>query len=110
MSKSRYNKFITDDGQIMKVPNISIPRKASDYTVHYKAGITRMDILSYRFYGDSNYGWLIMQANPQFNGLEFSIRNGAEIRIPYPLDITLRDYEKAVDAYKELNGFEKFSE
>lgn len=110
MSKSRYSKFITDNGQILKVPFIKIPVRSSDYYETYKNGITRMDLLSYKYYGDPNYGWLIMQANPQFNGLEFTIPNKSMIRIPFPLDSALKQYELDIDLYKEINGFEKMSD
>ena len=53
-------------------------------------------------YGDASYDWLIMMANPQYGSMEFDIPNGTILRIPYPLNITLELYNKAVEHYNEL--------
>jgi hypothetical protein len=33
-------------------------------------------------------------ANPEFGGLEWNIKDGQAVRIPQPLDVTLREYER----------------
>lgn len=106
MSYSRYSNFIKD-GKIEIVPFIPIPKRNSDYYVYYKANETRLDILSYDYYGDSNYDWLIMQANPQYSPLEFNIMDGALLRIPYPLDAVIIQYNNDIKKYKELYGTNK---
>ena len=62
-----------------------------------------MDTLSYKYYGDSNYGWLIMQANPKYGSLEFLIPNGVTLRIPYPLNTAKTRYESGILAYQREN-------
>ena len=101
MSYDRYKKF-RKNGTVSKVPFILITVKDSDKYISYEAGKTRFDILSYQFYNDPNYEWLILQANPEYGCREFLIPNGARLRIPYPLDVTLRQYENDIDTYMQL--------
>lgn len=103
MSKSRYENFIDGGIETKLVPFIKIPKQPTDYYVYYERGKTRLDKLSYEYYNNPNYGWLILQANPENGGLEFNIRNKTLLRIPYPLETTLISYNNAVKAYKELN-------
>lgn len=103
MAYDRYAKF-RENGQIKMIPRIDIPVKGTDKTVLYEWGKTRMDLLSYQYYGDANYGWLIQLANPHYPALEFLIPDKSELRVPYPLDASLRDYEAQVDLYIETNG------
>ena len=104
-SYDRYNKF-RRDGQILHIPYIEIPIKSTDYYTYYKAGKTRLDVLSYQYYGDANYDWLILQANPEIGSLEFKIPDGTRIRIPYPLDVTISRYNADIDTYDKLYGLE----
>lgn len=97
----RYSLF-RHDGKIDIVPTVKIPEKSSDYFITYNAGHTRLDIVSNDYYGNPNYDWLIMVANPEYGSMEFSIPDGVELRIPYPLDVTLQDYASAVSRYKTL--------
>lgn len=105
MSYDRYKKFKIN-GSIKLVPFIEIPRKSSDLYVYYEAGKTRLDLLSYQYYDDANYGWLIMQANPEYGSLEFKIPDGAKLRIPYPLNTTLTQYSSNIDKYTEIYGID----
>lgn len=104
MSHSRYKSFI-ENGTIHLVPFIPIPNKNTDYYEYYELGKTRLDLLSYKYYNDPNYDWLIMQANPEYGSLEFNIPNKSLLRIPYPLDITMSTYYSDIKKYKELYGF-----
>lgn len=88
----------------MHVPYIEIPIKNTDYYTYYQAGKTRLDNLSYQYYGDANYDWLILQANPEVGSMEFKIPDGTRLRIPYPLDTTIARYNADVDLYEELYG------
>ena len=99
----RYSKF-RRDGQILHVPFIQIPVRPTDYYTYYEVGKTRLDLLSYQYYNDPNYDWLIMQANPQYGSLEYKIPNGAELRIPYPLETALAQYNNDIDSYETLYG------
>lgn len=98
----RYSKF-KDDGKNQIIPFIKIESSSTDITVIFQKDTMRMDTLSYKYYGDANYGWLIMMANPKFGSLEYSIPDNAVLRIPYPLSTAISRYENAVDKYKEEN-------
>lgn len=98
----RYSKF-KDDGKNQIIPFIKIESSSTDITVIFQKDTMRMDTLSYKYYGDANYGWLIMMANPRFGSLEYSIPDNAVLRIPYPLSTAISRYESAVDKYKEEN-------
>lgn len=98
----RYSKF-KDDGKNQIIPFIKIESSSTDITVIFQKDSMRMDTLSYKYYGDANYGWLIMLANPKFGSLEYSIPDNAVLRIPYPLSTAISRYENAVDKYKEEN-------
>lgn len=104
MAYNRYSKFTNDNGTMGLVPFIKIDKMPTDFYTYYKAGITRMDILSYDYYGDANYGWLILQANPEVGSLEYQIPNNTLLRIPYPLDMALSKYNEGVKRHKELYG------
>lgn len=103
MAFSRYDKFI-HDGTMNLVPFISIPEKSTDYYEYYQRGITRLDLLSYKYYDDPNYGWLILQANPELEPYEFKIPNNTRLRIPYPLETTLIQYNEDIEYYKKIYG------
>lgn len=98
----RYSKF-KDDGKNQIIPFIKIESSSTDITVIFQKDTMRMDTLSYKYYGDANYGWLIMLANPKFGSLEYNIPDNAVLRIPYPLSTAISRYENAVDKYKEEN-------
>ena len=95
---NRYNEFIVN-GDYTIVPHIKIPSKASDRKISYKVGKTRLDKLSQQFYDSPYYGWLIMQANPSYGGLEWNIPDGAIITVPFPLMQSLEDYKTNLDQY-----------
>ena len=95
MDYNRY-KLFTVDGKSLTVPFIKIPFASSDKIVTYVKKRMRLDMLSYKYYGDANYGWLILQANPSLGTMEFEIPDGASLRIPYPLNDALTRYEKSI--------------
>lgn len=84
-----------------RIPFIEIINADTDIHILYDKSKMRMDMLSYKYYGDPNYGWLILQANPQYGGFEFSIDDGVDIRIPYPLDSAIQRYEFEINKIKE---------
>ena len=104
MAYDRYKSFRNDDGTINMVPFIKIPVRSTDEYYTYQIGKTRLDRVSYDYYGDSNYGWLILQANPGISSFEFEIKDGTILRIPLPLDTVILGYEDAIKTYKQLNG------
>jgi len=97
----RYSKF-RGNGTIKIVPNIEIPKLSSDYYEVYNRGKSRLDNISYEYYKDPNYDWLIMMANPEYGSMEFEIPDGSQLRIPYPLDTILQAYNLLVDNYNRL--------
>ena len=98
---NRYSMFIKD-GEYKIVPFGKIPKKSSDLFETYKKNETRLDLLSYKYYNDSNYGWLIMQANPEYGSMEYEIPDGSVLRIPYPLAASIQSYEESIRNYNEL--------
>ena len=45
-----------------------------------------------------------MQANPQYGTLEFLIPDKSELRIPFPLNETLTEYERDINIYLTYNN------
>ena len=102
---NRYDKFKMN-GIIKKVPFIKLTPKETDYFETYRRGITRLDLISYKYYGDANYDWLILQANARYGSMEFNIPDGVELRIPYPLESTLEEYRQKIDNYVITYGLD----
>lgn len=99
----RYKSFI-NGSNIEPVAGIIIPQSSDDKTVVYKKGQSRLDKISNDYYNNPYSGWLIMQSNPQFGGLEFNIPDEAIIRVPYPFDSAINRYITQVSRYKQLYG------
>lgn len=95
---NRYTPFQIN-GETSVVPYVPITPKPSDKVYVYKVGRSRLDMVSQEYYGTPFFGWLILQANPQFGGLENNIIDGSFLNIPYPLITSLQDYKLAVDNY-----------
>lgn len=95
---NRYDEFIINGEQTV-VPFVNLNQKPTDKTFIYKVGRSRLDVVSQEFYNSPFFGWLILQANPQFGGLENYIYDGAVLIIPYPLLPSLQDYKSAVAEY-----------
>lgn len=98
----RYSMF-KSDGKMGIVPFIPIQKKHTDKEIVYKKGTMRLDKLSYDNYGTPDFGWLILQANPQYGSIESFIPDGVVLRIPYPLDETLNIYTTDIKTYNEIN-------
>tara|TARA_R110000803_G_scaffold74903_2_gene139016 strand:+ start:19128 stop:19448 length:321 start_codon:yes stop_codon:yes gene_type:complete len=99
----RYEKF-RDNGTMKPIPGIKLASFSTDKNVVYKLGETRLDILSQKYYNNPYHGWLILLANPQYGGLEFSIKNREILRIPFPFNSAVERYLNAVENYKLLYG------
>ena len=96
----RYSRFRGENSSHI-MPNVEIAPSSTDITVVFKKDTMRMDTLSYKYYNDANYGWLIMMANPSYGSLEYSIPDGVVLRIPYPLNTAINRYENAINNYIE---------
>lgn len=95
---NRYSDFLINGEQTV-VPFVTLPQKVTDRTYIYKVGKSRLDRVSQEFYDSPFFNWLILQANPQFGGLENNIYDGAILIIPFPLIPSLQDYKSALDNY-----------
>lgn len=95
----RYKYFRRDGFVDATVPFINVPALDTDLYVAWNSFTMRMDTLSYKYYGDANYAWLILSANPSVGGYEYKIMDGTRIRIPYPLDSAISRYESGIKAY-----------
>ena len=99
----RYEDFKIN-GEVKPIPGIPIPFKPTDKQVIYKLGLTRLDKVSQTYYGNPYHGFLILLANPQFGGMEFDIPDRAIIRVPFPFNETLEQYENSVSTHLRLYG------
>ena len=90
---NRYRKLTTND-IVTSPPFIKLDEKDTDIMVIYRVNKIRLDKVSQEYYGVPYYSWLILLANPEFGGSEWSIGDGKIVRVPYPLDITLREYDE----------------
>ena len=95
---NRYGSFLVN-GQQTVVPFVNLPSKATDQIYLYRSNQSRLDKISFEKYGTPVFGWLILQANPTYGGLETNIPDGATLIIPYPLISSLQDYKNAIDTY-----------
>lgn len=102
-SFDRYSQF-RNGKEIGIVSFGEIPVKDSDKYIIYEKGKTRLDQVSYKYYNSSNYAWLILQANAKYGSLEFNIPDGVQLRIPYPLTVSLNDYQKSIEKNKKYYG------
>jgi hypothetical protein len=98
MAYDRY-KFFKNNADIKYIPFINIAEQSTDIKVIYTAGISRLDKLSQKYYADPTFGWLILQANAQYGGIEFDFPDDVVIRIPYPLESAILLYETEVTNY-----------
>lgn len=95
---NRYIPFVIDGRQTV-VPYVTLPQKPTDKKYIYKTDRSRLDKVSQQFYGSPYFGWLILQSNPQYSGLEWNIPDGAVLNIPFPLTSSLQDYKAALDTH-----------
>lgn len=99
---ARYYNRYTDfniNGENLTIPYIKLPSLPTDKKFIYKVGRSRLDKISEQYYGSPYFGWLILQANPQVGGLEWDIKDGQVLIVPYPLVASLQNYKQAVDDY-----------
>jgi len=103
MSIDRYKQFRIN-GMTKNIPFIKLKFKTSDKIEYYKLGTSRMDLISYKYYQDASYGWLIMLANPEYGGLEFNIPDGVPLVVPFPLETSITQYNFEIDKYIRYYG------
>lgn len=98
----RYKKFRVDETVKFPLPFFKIKESENDIYLIFDRRSMRMDTLSYKYYGDPNYAWLILNANPELPPYEYLIEDGTSIRIPYPLSTAIDRYEKSVAKYLSI--------
>ncbi len=102
MYTNRYQPFERDGKQV--TPSyVKLPEKGSDTFATYKIGRVRLDKISEEKYGNPYHGWLIMLGNPQY-ATEYDIPDNALLRVPFPMDLSVREYERQVKLNKRLYG------
>lgn len=105
MTYNRYSK-LNINGKIRMMPPIKLSEKATDLYETYERNMSRLDSLSYKYYNDPNYDWIILLANQDIADMEYDIPDNTVIRIPYPLSITLDEVNNKIDAYNVFYGIE----
>ena len=95
---NRYSDFLINGEQTI-VPFVQLPQKPTDKSYIYKVARSRLDVVSQEYYNSPYFGWLILQANPQFGGLEWNIPDNSIITIPFPLVSSLQDYQNELNNY-----------
>lgn len=95
---NRYGNFLINGNQTV-VPYVTLPSRPTDQRYIYRANQSRLDKISFEKYGSPVFGWLILQANPKYGGLETNIPDGAVLTIPFPLISSLQDYKSAIDTH-----------
>ena len=98
---NRYTPF-NSNGKIGIVPYIKIRKKNSDKYIKFDKKTMRLDKISYDYYKNPDYAWLIMQANPEYGSIENFIPDGVVLRIPYPLEETINIYLTDITNYNEM--------
>lgn len=93
---NRYQQFLINGTQTV-VPFVKIPTKSTDKKYIYKTGMSRLDKVSQQYYDSPFFGWLILAANPEFGGNEFSIPDGSILSVPFPLLSSIQDYNNALE-------------
>ncbi len=80
-------KFYRDENRVVRwQPYFSIPVKPTDRYITYKPSVSRLDNISYKYYKNPNYGYIIMMANVDKFSNETDLVVDTEIRIPYPIE------------------------
>jgi len=104
MATNRYSKMVTD-GKIVRLPLVSLGKRETDYFEVYRKNKSSLDNISYKYYDDPNYVWIIMLANQDYGSLEYEIPDGAILRIPFPLESAINEYNTKLDRMMSMYGF-----
>lgn len=83
------------------MPKIVIKKRETDKFVLYNQETTRLDRIAGQMYGDDTLWWLILLANPEYFS-EFDIPPKSRLRIAYPLNDVLAEYQDKVNNNKNL--------
>lgn len=89
-----YNRYNILNKNTHFPPFVDLKKSQTDKYVEWKDG-DRYDKYSNYYYQDPSYSFLIGYANPKYL-CEWDIPIGEIIRIPFPLDRVLDEYEQTV--------------
>lgn len=95
MAINRYRQLITTQRTMQTMPGIIISKRDTDKYVIYNSSKMRFDTIAADIYGDDLYNFLISFANPEYS-LEFDIPNNTVIRVPFPLNEVVNEFEQKV--------------
>jgi len=95
----RYKILKNGDGTIDSMPFIELPENPSDKFEYWNVGFSRLDKLAQKYYGNPFYDFLILYANREFT-TEWEIPDNTLIRIPFPLQTVIQQYENILLAIK----------
>ena len=73
----------------------TIPEEATDKYVRTKYG-DRLDNLAYKYYGNTQYWWILSLANPSTINGSYNIKAGTRLRIP-------QNFSDIVAKFRNLN-------
>ena len=99
----RYALLKNGNGTVEPMPFVNLPINASDKYEIWNSGISRMDKLSLKYYGNPFFDFLILYGNIMYLN-EFQIPDGTLIRIPFPLTKAKADYESILTEYMKINS------
>ncbi len=100
MGVNRYRFVTQGNGTLQNLSTIKIKKRDTDKFVMYNLEKTRLDRIAGEIYGDDTFWWLILLANPDF-GVEFDIPNNTVIRVPFPLQDVVTEFQNKVLLLKD---------
>ena len=100
MGLDRYKFVIRNNGTMQDVPKVVISDRITDKFVVYDPAKTRYDRIAEEIYEDDTFSWVIALGNPSYF-LEFDIPAGTVIRVPFPLQDVLSEYQTKVITNKD---------
>jgi len=100
MAFNRYKLLVTPNRTMQTVPGVVISKRTTDKYVIYNYDKMRFDTIAAEIYGNDLYNWVISLGNPEYP-LEFDIPNNTVIRVPFPINDVLVEYESKVANNKD---------
>lgn len=97
---NRYTMLKNENGSIQPMPFVKLPINSTDKYEFWNTNTSRLDRLALKYYRNPFYDFLILYANSEYNS-EFDIPENTLIRIPFPLEKAIADYEEILNQYKD---------
>lgn len=95
----RYSILRNNDGTYDMMPYVKIPNYPGDKYEYWNLGVSRLEKIANKYYGNPFYDFIILYANPEYVSA-YDIPDNALIRIPFPLKRAKRDYENELERIK----------